>query len=219
MYFLPISIAIFFLFLIIVPFLIFMIPAVTFAKLGLSPFAGLAFFWFSLIGSLINIPVYRRALGYYEKPDEATELFSKFLGLRVPVQEKEQVVALNFGGAILPTLLSIYLLPGVDTAAVLLATTVTSAFSYYLSKPVKNVGIVVPAFIPPIVAAVAALVFAHPAEAPATAYISGVMGTLIGADILRLTQVRNFGVSFLSIGGAGVFDGIFIVGIVAVLLA
>ncbi len=53
---------------------------------------------------------------------------------------------------------------------------------------------------------------------PAVAYISGVMGILIGADLLRLHQLKKFGISFLSIGGAGVFDGIFIVGIISVLL-
>jgi uncharacterized membrane protein len=45
------------------------------------------------------------------------------------------------------------------------------------------------------------------------------MGTLIGADILRISQIKKLGVPFLSIGGAGVFDGIYLVGIVSVLLA
>ena len=89
------------------------------------------------------------------------------------------------------------------------------------SKPVKGVGIVIPAFIPPIIAAITALLFAGRENAPAVAYISGVMGTLIDADLLRLHQIKRFGLSFLilSVGGAGVFDGIFIVGIIAVLLA
>ncbi len=219
MYFLPISIAIFLLFLFLIPFLIFMIPAVTFAKLGLSPFAGLAFFWFSLMGSLINIPVYRKELGYHTEPDDITALFNSFFGLRIPAFPQEQVISLNLGGAVLPGMLSLYLLSKVNIGPVLLATSVTTTFSYFLSKPVKGVGIVIPAFIPPIIAAVAALVFAAEGNAPAVAYISGVMGTLIGADLLRLHQINRFGVSFLSIGGAGVFDGIFIVGIISVLLA
>ncbi len=218
MYFLPISLAIFLLFLFVIPFFIFMLPAVAFAKLGLSPFAGLAFFWFSLIGSLINIPVYKRELGYYEKPDEITTLFSRYFGVKIPVFQK-QIIALNLGGAILPGLLCLYLLSRVNPGAVILSTAVTTAFSYFMSKPVKGVGVVIPAFIPPIIAAVAALVFAEEGNAPAVAYISGVMGILIGADLLRLHQIKRFGVSFLSIGGAGVFDGIFIVGIISVLLA
>ena len=195
-----------------------MLPAVAFAKLGLSPFAGLAFFWFCLIGSSINIPVYKRKLDHYESPDDMSIFFNRFFGLRMPVFQ-DQVIALNLGGAVLPGLLSLYLFSKVNIGAVFLATTVTSIFSYYLSKPVKGVGIVIPAFIPPIIAAIAALVFSEKEFAPPVAYISGVMGTLIGADLLRLHQIKRFGVSFLSIGGAGVFDGIFIVGIISVLLA
>lgn len=219
MHFLPISIAIFFIFLLLTPFLIFLLPAVAFSKLGLSPVAGLFFFWFSLIGSMVNFPVYRRKLDYYIEQDNMTELFNRFFELRVPAFQGEQVIALNLGGAVLPGILSIYLLSRIDPGPVILATAVTTAFSYFLSRPVKGVGITIPPFLPAVIAAVAALLFAGRGSAPAVAYISGVMGTLIGADLLRLRQIKNFGVSFLSIGGAGVFDGIFIVGIMSVLLA
>jgi uncharacterized membrane protein len=40
---------------------------------------------------------------------------------------------------------------------------------------------------------------------------------LIGADILNLRKINRMG-GVASIGGAGVFDGIFLVGIVSVLL-
>jgi uncharacterized membrane protein len=116
-------------------------------------------------------------------------------------------------------MLSLYLLGRVAFEPVLMATIVTTTFSYFLSRPVKGVGIVIPALIPPVIAAVAALIFSDKANAPAVAYISGVMGTIIGADLLRLHQLKRFGVTFLSIGGAGVFDGIFVVGIISVLLA
>jgi uncharacterized membrane protein len=165
------------------------------------------------MGSLINIPVFRKELDQYYGPDNDTDVFNRLFGIRVPV------FPLNLGGAVLPGLLSIFLLSKVNLNAVLPATLITSVFSYYLSKPVRGVGIVIPAFIPPIIAAVAALFFAEKGNAPAVAYISGVMGTLIGADLLRLHQLKTFGISFLSIGGAGVFDGIFIVGIISVLLA
>lgn len=219
MNFLPISLAIFLIFLLIVPFLIFMIPAVAFAKLGLSPIAGLFFFWFSLVGSMVNFPVYRRELESDGEPDEMTALFNRFFGVTLPALHREQVIAINLGGAVLPGLLCLYLLFQVPLQPVILATAITTIFAYYLSKPVKGVGIVLPAFIPPIIAAVAAIIFAGKMNAPAVAYISGVTGTLVGADVLRLRQVRHFGVSFMSIGGAGVFDGIFIVGIISVLLA
>jgi uncharacterized membrane protein len=218
MYFLPISLAIFLIFLLLIPFLIFILPAVAFSKLGLSPFAGLMFFILCLAGSTVNIPVYRKELDHYEQPDEMSLFFNRFFGIRMP-EVHEKIIAVNLGGAILPGLLSIFLLTKVNLHPAILATAVTTVFSYSLSKPVKGIGIVIPAFIPPIIAAIAALIFADKANAPAVAYISGVMGTLIGADLLRINQIKKFGLSFLSIGGAGVFDGIFIVGIISVLLA
>ena len=56
-------------------------------------------------------------------------------------------------------------------------------------------------------------------DAPPLAYISGSMGTLIGADLPNLDKVAGLGAPVASIGGAGTFDGIFITGILAVLLA
>ncbi|HEV2170401.1 MAG TPA: DUF1614 domain-containing protein, partial [Candidatus Binatus sp.] len=53
----------------------------------------------------------------------------------------------------------------------------------------------------------------------AVAYISGVLGTLVGADLLNLRNLTDLGAPVASIGGAGTFDGIFMTGIVAVLLA
>jgi uncharacterized membrane protein len=167
---------------------------------------------------MINIPVYREEMDYYEETDSFTELFSRFFGIQIPAVH-ERIIALNVGGAILPGFLCLYLLLRVDIQPVIMATAVTTLFSYFLSKPVKGVGIVIPAFIPPIIAAITALLFAERESAPAVAYISGVLGTLIGADLLRLHQIKRFGLSFLSVGGAGVFDGIYIVGIIAVLLA
>ena len=51
------------------------------------------------------------------------------------------------------------------------------------------------------------------------AYVSGVLGTLIGADLTNLDRIANLGAPVASIGGAGIFDGVFLTGIVAVLLA
>lgn len=216
MYFLPVSIALFLLFLLLIPVLLILMPAVAFAKMGLSPFAGFLFFFLCLIGSVINIPVYREKLPYVEL-DEITELFQRFMGVRLPYLN-EKVIALNLGGAILPVLLSAYLLTFANLKASILATLVTTAFAYFLSKPVKGVGIIIPAFIPPIVAALSALIFARENPSP-VAYISGVLGTLIGADIIRLPKIKEMETAFLSIGGAGVFDGIFLVGIISALIS
>ena len=51
------------------------------------------------------------------------------------------------------------------------------------------------------------------------AYISGSLGTLIGADLLNLDKVQGLGAPIVSIGGAGTFDGIFVTGVLSVLYA
>jgi len=56
-------------------------------------------------------------------------------------------------------------------------------------------------------------------DAPPLAYAGGSLGVLIGADLANLDKMRGLGAPLLSIGGAGVFDGIFIAGAAALLLA
>jgi len=62
------------------------------------------------------------------------------------------------------------------------------------------------------------LILAWRRAAP-VAYISGTVGTLIGADLLNLGELIQMDGAFLSIGGAGVFDGIFLTGIIAAFLS
>jgi uncharacterized membrane protein len=69
-----------------------------------------------------------------------------------------------------------------------------------------------------VITAIVALVLARDHAAP-LAYIAGSMGTLIGADLTNLYRVRGLGAPVASIGGAGTFDGVFLTGILAVLLA
>lgn len=217
MLFLPISLMLFLLFLVLIPVLFVLAPALAFAKLGLSPALGYAFYFSCLLGGGINIPVHRERVEGPPPVDDITAHFLRYMGVRIPLSA-ERVIAVNLGGAVLPTLLSLYLLSFAPLPEVAFATLVTSSVAFALSKPVKGVGIVMPAFVPPIAAAAVAVLIARE-HAPQVAYISGVMGTLIGADLLRLRQIRGLGAPFMSIGGAGVFDGIYLVGLVSVLLA
>jgi uncharacterized membrane protein len=73
-------------------------------------------------------------------------------------------------------------------------------------------------FVPAVTAAIVALLLSREHTAQ-LAYIGGSLGTLIGADLLNLGNIRGLGAPDASIGGAGTFDGIFLIGIVAVLIA
>jgi uncharacterized membrane protein len=172
----------------------------------------------SLLGSYVNIPV-------AELPAERVVSGQKvtFMGVRyvIPLVEEwpRTVLAVNMGGAVIPTLLSCYLLVKTGLyGRTLVGVAIVTAVVHALAYPVKGIGIAVPVFIPPIVAAVTALVLSRQ-SAPSLAYISGSLGTLIGADLLNLGKIQELGAPIASIGGAGRFDGIFVTGILAVLLA
>ena len=172
----------------------------------------------SLVGSGVNIPV-------AELPPERVLSGEEvlFFGMRyvVPMVEDwpRTVIAINVGGAVIPTLLSLYLVVKNGLwAPSLVAVAVVAAIVHALARPVRGVGIAVPGLVPPVVAATTALAMSR-RSAPALAYVAGSLGTLIGADLLNLGRIRGLGAPIASIGGAGTFDGIFMSGILAVLLA
>ncbi|MEW6280875.1 MAG: DUF1614 domain-containing protein, partial [Candidatus Eremiobacterota bacterium] len=68
-----------------------------------------------------------------------------------------------------------------------------------------------------VTAALLALAVAGDA-APSAAFSAGVLGVILGADLLRLRALLATGLQMVSIGGAGTFDGILITGLLSVLL-
>ena len=97
-----------------------------------------------------------------------------------------------------------------------IATAIMAVVAKLSARIIPGRGIVMPMFIPPILSALVAVLLAREFAAP-VAYIAGTLGTLIGADLLNLNRIQRFP-GIVSIGGAGLFDGIFLVGIVAVFL-
>lgn len=174
----------------------------------------------TFVGSYLNIPLFKIKTIF---PIIKDEYFS-FFGLifRVPQIEYEDfstVIALNVGGALIPTLVSIYLLWSLPSTIpyALTGTLIVALVTHIVARPVMGLGIVTPAFVPPLTSALMA--YFLPSSAPAIiAYTSGVFGTLIGADILNLRKIPKIGARIASIGGAGTFDGIFLSGIISVLL-
>lgn len=186
-------------------------------KLGIDFSKALFALFICLTGSVINLPLFSLPL----PPDTTPSPFRGWLvGVTRPRPDRV-IIAVNLGGAIMPVLFSFYLFTRLEIGVlpIVLATVVVSSVSFLLSRPVPGLGIAMPVFIPPMVAAVSAFIFAPAQHAAAVAYICGTLGVIIGADILRLKEVKYIGAAVASIGGAGTFDGIFLTGIVAVLLA
>jgi uncharacterized membrane protein len=188
-----------------------------FDKLGLSAESALLLLVTSLIGSLINLPLFSvKAEG--PRRQVPTPLRSL---LRLPPMEftGTTVVAVNVGGCLVPLGFSIYLVQHtlLSLWTVIGTVALVSLVCRLASRPVEGVGIGIPLFVAPLVAAIASLLIDPQNSAP-LAYISGTLGVLIGADISRLNDIRKMGTPFASIGGAGTFDGVFLSGLVAVLL-
>ncbi len=194
-----------------------------FQALGLPPDLAFMALLASFLGSYINIPLTEVESGDGQLPEVVARFGMRY---RIPVryQTGKTTVAINVGGAIVPCLISLYVLsqfPEVmfpSLIGIVIVATVVNRFA----RPVPGLGIATPMFVPPIIAAICGWWLgghygAHHADA--VAYVSGVVGTLVGADLMNLRKIGGLGAPVASIGGAGTFDGLFLTGIVAVLLA
>ena len=187
-------------------------------RLGMSSRAALLLLFASLMGSYLNIPVAELPQQRILSGQEVD-----FFGMRymVPVVTDwpGTIIAVNVGGALVPVLVSLYLLTRTRLwVEGLIAVACIAALCYWLAQPIPGLGIALPVFVPAIVTAVVAIVLSRAYAAP-LAYIGGSLGTLIGADLLNLDKLQGLGAPVASIGGAGTFDGIFLVGVLAVLIA
>jgi len=227
-FFLPLTLPFLILFILLLPLLFILFAStitIAFQKLGLPLPVAFTLFWAALIGSFMNIPI--KEIKSYGPVVRMTKV--SFFGITYPVPyvdwgEQKTVVSINVGGALVPLSVVLYevvrLLVLDETflftrmaMAILISTIVSKAFS----RPVRGLGIAIPTFIPPLVAAVLALLLGGD-NRPLIAYASGTMGVLIGADLLNWNKLKELGAPMVSIGGAGTFDGIFLAGIIAVLL-
>jgi uncharacterized membrane protein len=190
---------------------------IAFDKLGLSPVSGMLLLFTALVGSTLNLPVTRIRAWYPRAPLRPMPLL---LRSSQPAVEATILIAVNAGGCIIPVCFSGYLMlrSALPLGEILIATAAVSIISYSFSRPVPRLGIAMPPLVAPLAAAIIAIMLDADNGAP-LAYISGTLGVLIGADLLRINDVRRLGAPLASIGGAGTFDGIFITGIVATLLA
>ena len=184
----------------------------------------------SVVGSFFDLPLHAGPISSY--PGWYVSLASA-TGLDFATAFHPFYLAVNLGGCLIPLVVSLDLLRRgrASVSKAVLGIAIVTGITYYYAMPVANEGIVLPFWLSPALAAVCGLVLGRGyGKAPALAYICGSMGTLLGADILNIITpgvlpalsppgfhaVRPL---VMSIGGAGVFDGIFLTGVLAVLFA
>ena len=174
----------------------------------------------TFLGSSVNIPFHKvKSVSRIVELEEV-----RFFGItyRIPhfsVGEVSTMVAVNLGGAIIPTAVSLYLIHShpQQLLQAVLGVAITAIVVHLVARKVPGLGITTPAFIPPITAALAAYLLS-PSAPNVIAYVAGTLGTLIGADLTNLHDIATLGAPVVSIGGAGTFDGVFLSGIIATLL-
>jgi uncharacterized membrane protein len=187
-------------------------------RLGISPGAALLLLLGSLIGSYFNIPI-TILPGATVQSGQVVDFYGMQYVVPYVTSWPGTVLAVNVGGAVIPTLMSAYLVLRYQLwLRAALVTVVVAAVMHSMATPVPGIGIAVPVFAPVVTTAIIAFILSREYAAP-LAYIGGSMGTLIGADLLNLGNIGGLGAPVASIGGAGTFDGIFLTGILAVLLA
>ena len=213
---------------------IFLIPLLFLGLIG-SALAKLGFniFWIILliigmiVGSFVNIPLMKVKSEQQFVRVEHGRLMDRLY--KVPEFSNETVIAANVGGCVIPVFVSIYILLSALTFAdpiglyirCLIGTAIVAVAVFKTSQPIAGVGIATGFLIPPLCALICAIVLSggDSFTAVAVAYISGTVGTLIGADVMNIGNLSNSGAPVASIGGAGTFDAIFLSGIIAAFLA
>jgi len=224
----------------IVVYLFLRLTAEAFAQVGFSHWHALLMVFGSFVGSSVNFPLHEGLITSYPPIFlEAASFLSPVVDLTFPTTFHPVSLAVNLGGCIIPVIVSLTILVRCHVSAqrAILGTLIVAVITYTMAVPVADEGITLPVYVPPTLAAVCGLVLARRYQtAPALAYISGSMGTLLGADIFNLltpgvlaelappmvgpgSMDMSTKPLVLSIGGAGVFDGIFLTGVMAVLLA
>lgn len=218
------TLLLFIILLVMLPFVFGQLFTMALIKLKLDPTTALLVVLGIFLGSPINIPV-KRIPRTESVPVDPFAVFG-LQGWWPTLQRvrQETVIAVNLGGCLIPAALAVYEtahllaegwhpLPGL-----LLAVTISAIVCFLMAQPIEGIGIAIPGLFPPLIAALSALLFV-PDHAPPVAFVAGVLGPLIGADLLHLRDISKVATGIASIGGAGTFDGIVLSGIVAAYLA
>lgn len=225
-------VALFFLFI----FLPVSIVAEAFSKLGLTPAQGVLMFIAILIGRGVNLPVFTSERLVMVPRNPTMHFSTDEFGRPMSIQEEpanelvKQVFAINVGGVILPVLLSLLFLGALHFEGkadgvygwIGFAMVMVAGGCYAMAKADPFTGLRVPLFMPGLMTFLSVYFFVPEPFRPIAAYIAGTLGTIIGGNIIPLLtpRIRNsVGVPRVDIGGAGTFGGVFMAGILAVLLA
>lgn len=210
----------------VLPLLFFEVATQALENLNLSPLAASFVLLGMLLGSFVNLPVAR----FPTDREVVVRTFEPIGGWFFPRYERlrhEIVVAVNVGGCVIPVLLAVWQLlfivgGGTEPLAVMLiGMSVNTAVCYWTARPLPNLGIALPLYLPALVALSTAWIGlwgqAFDPYRASVAFVIGITGPLVGADLLHWKDFKEVGMGTVSIGGAGTWDGIVLSGLMAAL--
>jgi uncharacterized membrane protein len=208
-------------FFIVVAFIFVFVTEVAFERTGFTRLQFLVILGAALLGSYVDIPIWQ--IKNVRPTVVVREVRAFWVTYRIPqyaLAQTTTTIAVNVGGAVVPLIVTAILLDAHPSIllGVVVASALTAVAVHAVARYVEGVGIVAPTLLPP----VAAVLFSVPfgvSHLAIDAYIAGTLGTLVGADLSNLGKITAGGTHIASIGGAGKFDGIFLTGILAVLIA
>ncbi|MUN28815.1 DUF1614 domain-containing protein [Sulfuracidifex metallicus] len=184
---------------------------------------GIEIAFLSLLLSPINIVIKKVENNVFSIQQDVVYFFGIPIVVPRPFEQRMYTyIALNAGGAILPLITTLFLLFSLHALPLLLViveTIMIILLSKSIAKVIPGVGVVMPPIIPSIISSFISYILffsVNPILVPLSAYISSVLGTLIGADILNMKRMlQDARPQMISIGGMGTFDGIFISGLLS----
>lgn len=180
-----------------------------------------------VVGVLVYFGIAQRILDRMRLTDKQALLFIAAIVvgsfIDIPLMSSPVEVSINVGGALLPVLLSLWLIAKADETAervraILAAVLVAAAVwlgSRYLPYEPENM------FLDPklLYGLSAGLIAYLAGRSRRSAFIGGVLGIVL-SDVVHMITLMNAGIpGRTDIGGAGAFDVVIIAGIVAVMIA
>lgn len=178
----------------------------------------------------VHLPLYLVMSSKYAKGYKFYELFPiwflKKTNLWYTKRFQPQVyVAISLGGGIVPIIVALYQFSHSSPVSILVVTAIVIPAGYLLAVLIPGKGICLKwhhFWIITVLSAVSALQVTpeNHSSAASIAFAGSVLGTLIGVDLLHLREAQTrISRGFLSIGGAGIKDGIVHSGIASLLIA
>lgn len=184
--------------------------AVGLTNLGLSAGVGILVVLAMILFSSVNLPLSNK--------ESVKVKDGRFFGSLEREIVVNKGISINLGGGVIPLFIVSILIPNTPLIPTLIATVAATLVAYNFSKVIPSVGVTTSPLFVVLTVAVLSLLLA-PENPQIVAFVSGVLGTLIGADLMNIKEVEKRSKTVMAIGGGGVFDGIFLIGILSSFLA